>query len=110
MYLAQPFSLLRGEKTSKDGKGKQCDYYNISPSQILENSFTFCSRLFMVRFSEEVIELQDFCDFCTEIDILPKKSNDKCYASIELYFGDLTTMGPPELFDIEVIIFAIIGI
>jgi hypothetical protein len=91
---------MQGQRMSKGAKGKQCDYHNLAPSQILQD--TFCSRLFMIRYSEEEIELQDLCIFCTEVDIYPKRSLDTCYLSIELYFADNTVLGPPELLDAEV--------
>jgi len=101
-YIAYPFSMLRGEKTSKAGKGKVVDYYNIAPSKILEDSHTFCSRLFMVRFAEENIELQDICQFRTEIDVLPLPAPTGCYMELELFFCDISSMGPPELFTADV--------
>ena len=98
--MGQPLTLLQGQKISKGAKGKQCDYHNLAPSRIVED--TFRSRLFMIKYAEEEVELQDFCIFHTEIDIYPKRPSDPCYLSIELYFGDTTSLGPPELIDSEV--------
>jgi len=100
--MAYPFSLLHGEKTSKSGKGRSLDYYNIVSAKIIETTYTFCSRLFMVRFSEEFIELQDFCQFRTELDIFPSKSLDNCYLQLELYFAEVSSLGPPELLDVYI--------
>ena len=108
-YFAYPFSLLSGEKVSNNGKGKSCDYHEISPARIFEESSIFYSRLFMIRYSDETVELQDFCQFRTEIDISPNRPNDPCYANIGLYFGDIASVGPPELFDSDVICKRLIG-
>ena len=105
--MAYPFCLLQGEKLSKAGKGKFCDYHNVSPAKIIEESLSFCSRVFIIHFSEEIIELQDFCQFKTEIDIYPKQYNDKCYISVSLYFCDTDS---PEAVDVKVFNCNIIGI
>ena len=64
----------------------------------------------MVRFSEELIELQDFCQFRTELDYFPIKNTDNLYLEISLHFSDISTLGPPELFDPAVIFYIIIGL
>lgn len=97
--MAYPFSLLHGEKSTKSGKGKSCDYFNLVPAQILEDAFTFSSRVFMVRFSEEFVELQDICQFRAEVDCFPLRCADSCCLQAELFFADVSAVGPPELLD-----------
>lgn len=55
----------------------------------------------MVRFAEEIIELQDLCQFKTEIDVYPKKYNDTCYMSVSLYFSELDTVETKEIKEVD---------
>ena len=80
------------------GKGKAVDYYCLTPARILEESYTFCSRLFLVRFAEELIELQDLCQFRTELDIFPDQLHYPLFIDLELLFSDITSIGQAELF------------
>eukprot|EP00826_Nyctotherus_ovalis_P002165 TRINITY_DN1040_c0_g1_i9.p1 TRINITY_DN1040_c0_g1~~TRINITY_DN1040_c0_g1_i9.p1 ORF type:complete len:646 (-),score=185.78 TRINITY_DN1040_c0_g1_i9:77-2014(-) len=55
----------------------------------------------MVRFAEEIIELQDHCQFKTEIDVYPKKYYDTCYMSVALYFSELDTTETKEIKEVD---------
>lgn len=57
-----------------------------------------------MRYAGEIIELQDFCQFRTEIDIYPTKFSDNCYLSVELYFADLSPYNISDLLNGNVIL------
>lgn len=39
----------------------------------------------MVRFAEEVVGFQEFCQFRTEVDLLPSQPSLNCYMNVELF-------------------------
>ena len=50
----------------------------------------------MIRFAEESVELQDICQFRTELDVLPGFEQLPFYLDLELHFYDLAFTGGPE--------------
>ncbi len=89
--------MLKGERSSKSGKGKPVDYHDLRMAQVDEEGNAFRSRLFMVRFSEENIELQDFCQFRTEVDLVPGQTRYPFFVDIELYFTETETSCTPQI-------------
>jgi len=61
-----------------------------------------------MRYAGETIELQDFCQFRTEIDIYPTRYSDNCYLCVELYFTSLSPYNINDLLNGKVISFIIL--
>ena len=89
--------MLKGEKTSKAGRGKRVDYYNLRRAYIIDSTSTFCTRCVMVRYADENIELQDVCQYRTELDIIPGKDLQSMCIEAELMFADQANVGPVEI-------------
>ena len=51
----------------------------------------------MIRFADEIIEMQDFCQFRTEFDIEPKPTPDLFSMEVELLFSEIANVGQPDL-------------
>lgn len=58
-----------------------------------------------MRYAGEVIELQDFCQFRTEVDVYPTRFSDNCYLSVELHFADLSSFNITDLLHDNVTLF-----
>lgn len=66
------------------------------PSQILDDTSTFQSRAFLIRYCEEEVEINDIGLFRAEIDVAPEYLSTQFYLDFELYFSDLQGLGGPE--------------
>ncbi len=91
-----PYAFVAGEKSSHAGKGHKVDYHDIVSATFLEDTNTFCTRTFMIRFAEECVELQDICQFRTEVDFFPGFDLLSFYLDLELCFDEVAFSGGPE--------------
>lgn len=51
----------------------------------------FYSKAFMIKYMDEMVDLDDICHFRAEIDSYPHYNEDNFYFTIELLFMDLAT-------------------
>jgi len=99
--------MMAGEKQIKQTKAKKLDYHDVMPANFIDLSNTFCTRTFMIRYADELVELEDICQMKTEFDfkILDKKSGESMepfYMDVGLYFYDLPFTGFPDFICEEV--------
>ena len=50
----------------------------------------YCTRTFLVRFSDEKVDLNELCHFRTEFDAYPDYENQEFFLEAELMFCDLS--------------------
>ena len=75
---------------------KNNDHHNLIPSQIKDDTSTFCSRAFLIRYCEEEVEINDIGLFRAELDVEPDYLNTNFFLEFELFFSDLHSLGGPE--------------
>ena len=102
--MALPLSPLQGTREYNNRKSRYGNLDNISPAMIIEDSCTFCSKVFNINSINDVTELQDFCQFKTEIDAFPKKSSNQCYMKTELFYKDSNEINYHDMLISKVII------
>ena len=64
-----------------------------APAQINDESYSFQSKTFLIRYCEEEIELNEICSFRTEIDAYPINESEVFYLVCELYCCDINQFG-----------------
>lgn len=74
------------------------------PAKILPSSHTFSSRVFAIRFASETVTLHELCLFATEVDFLPSPPAQNCFVNVELFFAEITAIGPLEASIPEVVL------
>lgn len=62
-------------------------------SSIVENTSSFLTKAFFIRFCEEEIDLNDFCHFRIEFDVKPKYEATNLIMEVELMFQDCLSNG-----------------
>jgi hypothetical protein len=53
---------------------------------IAEESNSFYSKTFFIRYAEELVVLRDIIKFRTEIDVKPDYLNTEFFLKVELYY------------------------
>ena len=66
------------------------------PAHIIDDSSTFCSRAFLIRYCEEEVEINDIALFRAELDVEPGYMDTVFYLDFELFFSDLQPLGGPD--------------
>jgi hypothetical protein len=83
-YFARPYQITQsGGKTDEDKK------FIIAPGRINEDLSAFCTSTMLVRYSEQEINLNEYCIFRTEIDVGEEYLDTVFYLDVELMFSDL---------------------
>jgi hypothetical protein len=68
------------------------DHHNIFPAALHQDSMSFNTRSFMIRYQEEEVELNDMGHFRVELDLSDDSLATMEYClEIELMFADLVT-------------------
>lgn len=83
-YYARPYQI-----TQAGGRSEEDKKFIISPSRINEELSAFCSSTMLVRYSEQEINLNEYCIFRTEIDVGVNYLDTQFYMDIDLMFSDL---------------------
>ena len=97
MNYAQPYCLFTSyAQTEKQRKLKNQDHHNLIASQIIDESYSFCSKAFLIRYCEEEVEINDIGLFRAELDVEPEYLNTEFYMDVEMFFSDLHNLGGPE--------------
>lgn len=95
---AHPYCATEAYKTvleNSQGKGsmKFSDNQFFKQASIIENTSSFLTKAFFIRFCEEEIDLNDFCHFRIEFDVKPKYENTNLFLEVELMFQDCLSNG-----------------
>ena len=80
---------LEGENEKKAWVGRKVNYHNLLASYISDQTNSFCTRTFMIRYSDEEVELQDICRFKAELELTESYARIPFYLDIELFYSDL---------------------
>ena len=79
--------------TANTNNGPQYDHHNLMTSKIIDSEGTFCSKVFLIRYCEEEVEINDIVLFWSEIDVEPDYLNKDFFLEIELHFSNLDNVG-----------------
>jgi len=90
--LAHPYHTK--EKDPKDSKKKSSKPI-ISP-HIIDETCSYVSRTFVIRFCDEETDFNEVCHFRTEYDVFPDLSETTFYIEAELMFADLSKLTQPK--------------
>jgi hypothetical protein len=83
-FYARPYQITQtGGKTEEDKK------FIHSPARINEDLSAFCTSAMLIRYSEQELNLNEYCIFRTEIDVSEEYLDTVFYMDIELMFSDL---------------------
>jgi len=109
MY-AQPYSLFElSPKSKKKEKGEeQGQQAFFAPANINEESTSFISKTFFVKFMEDSIPLNDVCHYLLEIHAFPDINNTPIVLQCELMFFDFSALSKKDENGIEKISFFIL--
>mmetsp|Transcript_13269 Transcript_13269/g.24882 ORF Transcript_13269/g.24882 Transcript_13269/m.24882 type:complete len:678 (-) Transcript_13269:764-2797(-) len=84
--FAQPISL--SSPVQSQAKSSHRTAHNLFPAFIQGSTNHFCSRGFLIRFSEEDIELNDLCVFRIELDSSEQTLHQSLILHVDLMFYD----------------------
>ena len=62
-------------------------------SKILDSEAAFCSKVFLIRYCEEEVEINDIILFRSEIDVETEYLNKHFFLEIALHFSNLDNVG-----------------
>ena len=72
------------------------NYHNLVPPHILEGLHTFCTKSFLVRYSEEEVPLDCIIQFKCILDYAILKKSLPFYLEVEMMFSDLSNLTGPK--------------
>ncbi len=82
-YKAVLDSSQSANKTIKIGE-TQC----FKPACIVDSTSSFISKSFFIKFCEEEVELNDFCHFRVELEVMPEYEKQFLFVDVDLMFYD----------------------
>ncbi len=68
----------------KQSKGS---FHRLQDSQIYDETASYTTKVFFVRYSEEQISIRDFIKFRTEVDIQPNYLQTEFFLKCELFYS-----------------------
>lgn len=83
---------------SLNSKPARTDHHNLIPAYIVEDTCTFCTRSFLIRYCEEEVELNDIGQFRLEFEQEALETCAPILLEVELMFSDLTAHGGADRF------------
>ncbi len=92
--LAHPYHTK--EKDPKDPKKKGSK--PIIAPHIIDETCSYVSRTFVIRFCDEETEFNEVCHFRTEYDVFPGLNDTTFYIEAELMFADLSKLTQPKVY------------
>ena len=84
---AHPIALY-SRKDIAEHKKTKLDYCNIEPAKYNDESATFTSKVFAIRFCEEEVEINDFFQLRVELDVSDTYLGEIFYLDTELFYGE----------------------
>ena len=81
------------ENSQNKGSMKFGDNQFFKQAMLTDNTSSFLTKAFFIRFCEEEIDLNDFCHFRIEFDVKPKYETIPLYMEVELMFQDCLSNG-----------------
>ncbi len=91
--MAHPYHSK--EKPIKDSRKK--DSKPIIPPHIIDETSSYVTRTFLIRFCDEELDLNEVCHFRTEYDAFPDIAEATFYIEAELLFADLGKLSQPKV-------------
>eukprot|EP00916_Digyalum_oweni_P012570 GHVL01020770.1.p2 GENE.GHVL01020770.1~~GHVL01020770.1.p2 ORF type:complete len:253 (+),score=29.07 GHVL01020770.1:56-814(+) len=77
IVAAVPYSYFTDE-TDASTRSTKVDHHHLIPAQIYDDTQTFSSRAFLIRYCEEEVELCDHVQFRIEVDATQRNPSDGC--------------------------------
>jgi hypothetical protein len=93
--FAIPTDMSAAKQTVRAKKHK-IDYHNVLPPEIIDTEMMYKSRAFVIRYCEEEVELNDFCEFRLEIASSATSMDTVFIMEVQLLFAELTKLGGVE--------------
>lgn len=85
--LTESFKTIL-ETSQNKGSMKFGDNQFYKQATIVDNTSSFLTKAFFIRFCEEEIDLNDFCHFRIEFEVKPKYENINLFMEVDLMFQD----------------------
>jgi hypothetical protein len=85
-------SRVNASKTNP-GSTNNYDHHNLMASRILDDEQAFCSKVFLIRYCEEEVEINDVVLFRAELEVQPEYLNSDFFLEVELHFSNLDKIG-----------------
>ena len=88
MYYANPYHHeCKDSEMQKTGKEKEkISFHRLIEPYIVDETNSFYTKTFFIRYSEELVVLRDIIKFRTEIDVKPDYLNTEFFLKVELYY------------------------
>jgi hypothetical protein len=62
-------------------------FHRLQDSQTFDDTASYMSKIFFVRYAEEQISIRDFVKFRTEVDVQPGYLQTEFFLKCELYYS-----------------------
>ena len=73
----------------KKADKKNC--HNLEPAKAADEESAFYSRQFLIRYADEEVVMNDFCNFRTEVEIAPDYQSTDFFIETALYWANVNT-------------------
>ncbi|KAL4501451.1 hypothetical protein ABPG72_021258 [Tetrahymena utriculariae] len=95
--FAQPYNLVQCQENPqiavKQEKKSKGFVRQFGDGQIEDETFSFCTQKFPIRFCEETVPLNLMCFWRSEVDAYPQYQNNQFILTCELMCADFSMMG-----------------
>ena len=93
MYYANPYhhECKDSELNKKDQQKDKVSFHRLIEPYIVDETNSFYTKTFFIRYAEELVVLRDIVKFRTEIDVKPDYLNTEFFLKVELYY-----QAPPQ--------------
>jgi hypothetical protein len=86
IYYANPYHHESKDTDPGSNEKPKTTFHRLSDPYIAEDANSFCTKIFYVRYAEELIVLRDIVRFRTELDVQPEYLNTEFFLKTELYY------------------------
>ena len=87
-YTAFPYHFSNSKENGSSLLSEENTKYNIISNHIGENSTDYVTKTFAIRYSDEEVDIDEFCYFRIEIPFEKLRSDVKITIEMSLYFSD----------------------
>lgn len=91
MYYANPYHFESRDTNSSDSKAEKVSFHRLLEPYIVDETNSFYTKTFFIRYAEELVVLRDVVKFRTEVDVKADYLNTEFYLKAELFY-----QAPPE--------------
>ena len=78
-------------KDYESRKKEKVSFHRLQEPQAHDETASYMTKIFFIRYAEEVVMIRDIIKFRTEIDVLPGYLNTEFFLRCELYYS-----APPQ--------------